>query len=60
MLQVKRHYNKFRVTYVGQRYKLDVDNLAQVAQVMTHYFTPGDNAHDRKSCPVCKDIEAKS
>jgi hypothetical protein len=50
MLQIERHYNKYKVKFVGTRTSQLCADIEEVQAVTAHYF--GKSCGD--VCPVCR------
>lgn len=51
MLKIEREYNRFKVTFVGQRFTIKVTE-SQLQNVVAHYYVL--DSHVISTCPVCQ------
>lgn len=56
-LKIEQVYNKMRVTWIGQHFKMDV-SPEQLMNTIAHYYAMPE--HKPQDCPVCKKITAEN
>ena len=52
-LKIENHPRGFKVSFIGDRYSLNISR-DQLTQVVAHYYFLAE--HGPSECPVCKDI----